>query len=282
MFYGIEHDDPRVDTMLACMPALLFGRTRTPGWRREVQAGLDTMRATMRDVQREWSALDRDPAPSVLRSMVAAMPDAIENDTYTGNLALVNRVAFGDVSGLHDWVMKMCCDHADQLEPVRAASFLPPPLERGEGTPNPATRFVMETLRHEQSETLYRRVAKTFEFENVVLPKGWIVRVLVQESHQNAEFFPDPTRFDPERFAHRNYPRTAYSPFGCDAHRCMGSHLAQFLAAIFVEELVRGYEWKVVSDGPPERLNRHFNHWRPSTQFRVVLSPRVTSVALAS
>jgi cytochrome P450 len=282
MFYGLEHDDARVDTMFGCMPALLMGRTYTPGWRREVEAGLDTMRHAMRDVQRGWTTDAGAGPPSVLRSMVAAMPDAVENATYTGNLALVNRVAFGDVTGLHDWVIKMCCDHGDWLAPVRTATTAPIETGRSEGTSNPATRFVMETLRHEQSETLYRRVAETFEFEDMVLPKGWIVRVLVQESHQNAEFFPEPARFDPDRFAPRSYPRTAYSPFGCDAHRCMGAHLAQFLATIFVEELVRGYEWRVVSDGPPERMNRHFNHWRPSSRFRVVLTPRATIANLQS
>ena len=110
----------------------------------------------------------------------------------------------------------------------------------------------------------------------MVLPAGWLVRLLIQESHLAATSFPDPERFDPDRFAQRTYSRTEYSPFGADAHGCMGSQLAHLLGRILVEELARGYEWRVVSDGPLERGNRHRLHWRPSSRLRVVMTTRVS------
>ena len=65
--------------------------------------------------------------------------------------------------------------------------------------------------------------------------------------------FAEPDRFDPERFARRTYSREEYAPFGSDAHGCMGSHFAHFLGRLFVEELALGFDWRVVTDGPPRR-----------------------------
>jgi len=130
----------------------------------------------------------------------------------------------------------------------------------------------METLRLEQSEFLYRTVVRPITFEGMVLPAGWLLRICVQESHQDPTVFPDPTRFDPSRFEGRTYSRTEYSPFGADAHGCMGARLAHFLGRIFVEELART-DWQVVSDGPLERGTRHRHHWRPSDWLRMVMQP---------
>jgi cytochrome P450 len=136
----------------------------------------------------------------------------------------------------------------------------------------------METLRLEQSEYLYRKVARSVEFEGFVLPRGWLIRLLIQESHRDPAVFSDPERFDPERFARRKYTRSEYSPFGADAHGCMGYRLAHLLGKALVDELA-GYDCRVVSDGPVERGNRHRHHWQPSSNLRVVMTPRPAAQA---
>jgi cytochrome P450 len=132
----------------------------------------------------------------------------------------------------------------------------------------------MEALRLEQSEYLYRKVAQDFEFGGYRIPKGWLIRICVQESHRNPEIFADPTRFDPGRFAARAFTRSEYAPLGADAHGCMGTAIIHFLGRIFVEELTLGFDWEVVSDGPLERGTRHWRHWHPSSRFRVALRRR--------
>ena len=138
----------------------------------------------------------------------------------------------------------------------------------------------METLRLEQAEYLYRRLVRPIEVEGMVLPAGWFVRLCIWESHRDPTVFSDPDRFNPDRFAGRTYSRAQYSPFGADAHGCMGSQLALFLGRTFVEELALGYDWRVVSDGPLQRGNRHRNHWCPSSRLRVVMTPRQTRVGV--
>jgi cytochrome P450 len=176
------------------------------------------------------------------------------------------------------WIFKQLCDNPGALLPVRK--------EAGEaggragGAPDPATRIVMETIRLEQSEFLYRRVNRGFDHEGIHFPAGWLVRFCTHESHRDPAVFAEPDRFDPNRFAGRSYSREEYAPFGADAHGCMGSHIAHGLGRLFVEALARHFDWQVRSDGPVERAgNRHADHWRPSSKLRLVLVPRGSEMA---
>jgi cytochrome P450 len=47
--------------------------------------------------------------------------------------------------------------------------------------------------------------------------------------HRRSDYFPDPQRFDPDRFApeaERRLPRHAYQPFGGGPRVCIGNHFA--------------------------------------------------------
>jgi cytochrome P450 len=85
------------------------------------------------------------------------------------------------------------------------------------------TRIVMETLRLEQSEQLYRVADRQIDHRNFVIPQGWLVRLCVPESHQDPAVFNRPDEFDPDRFACRSFSRRQYSPFGGALdHACLG------------------------------------------------------------
>ncbi len=61
------------------------------------------------------------------------------------------------------------------------------------------------------------------------LQKGEIVALPIYTIHRRAEFYPDPERFDPERFlpeAEKRLPRHAYMPFGAGPRICIGNHFA--------------------------------------------------------
>jgi cytochrome P450 len=269
ILFGLEPGRPEIEEIRAWIGGVDFSSSGGRSWRRRLEAALDAVSEILRRATRDASA-PIVPSSSLGR-ILAAEPDALEDRTVAGNLILIFRISNVDMAGLIDWILKMLSDNPAWPSRMRAegrtAGAPPRPLDLG-------TRIVMETLRLEQSEYLYRKVAQDFEFGGYRIPKGWLIRICVQESHRNPDIFADPTRFDPDRFAARAFARSEYAPLGVDAHGCMGTAIIHFLGRIFVEELTLGFDWEVVSDGPLERGTRHWRHWHPSSRFRVALRRR--------
>jgi cytochrome P450 len=141
------------------------------------------------------------------------------------------------------------------------------------GAPTLVERITMETLRLAQAEYLYRRLRKDVVFEGFTLPRGWLVRICVGESHRSAAAFDDPERFDPDRFLRGDFPRSIYSPFGGDRHACNGVPLTNVVCRALLEQLTRRYEWAVEGREALDRDFRHWSHWRPSSDLRLRLDP---------
>ena len=281
-FLGLDPARPEVGQIGGELQKLELGCGGGPLWRRRVREGLDRTGDVLRDAFAACEAGSAglgegagsgDPAPgSALAYLLAAKPALFDDPTLTGNLILILRLAFGDLTGLFDWLFKMLSDHRDWLVRLREEGPATAGVMAGDGDGHPpalAARIVMEALRLEQSEFLYRRVVRPVRLEDWVLPAGWLLRVCIQESHRIAAVFEEPDRFDPDRFARGAFSPTEYSPFGLDSHACMGARLTLSLGGVFVEELAR-FDWEVLQDGPIERDgNRQRYHWRPSRRLRV-------------
>jgi cytochrome P450 len=274
LFLGLDPDDARVASLAAILPSLEVGRAGGPRWRRAVADGIARFAAEVRAIARDRAAgVPGIAGGTPLEALVGAPGGGLDRPARIENFVLLFRLASNDVTGLLDWLLHFAGAEPAALEAVRAhgrtagAPRTVPP-------PDPATAFVMETLRLEQSEYLYRRAARAFALDGATIPAGWLVRICVNESHRDPAVFPDPDRFDPQRFRARAYTRAEYSPFGMPPHGCMGSHIALFLGRLFVEELALGYAWTVVRDGPFEHGSRHRDHWRPSAQRRIALRSR--------
>ena len=138
---------------------------------------------------------------------------------------------------------------------------------------------MLETLRLAQSEYLYRKIEEEIEFEGHRLPRGWLLRIGVWESHRDPAVFADPERFDPDRFAERPFSQSEYSPFGWGRHHCVGVGLTTMICRAVFEELAAGFDWDVEWDGRATRRRvqwrpwRHWHHWHPSSSLRVTLRP---------
>ncbi len=61
--------------------------------------------------------------------------------------------------------------------------------------------------------------------------------------HRRAENFPDPDRFDPDRWKRGEPPPYAYLPFGAGARRCIGEDFALAEIAIVLETLLRRFRF---------------------------------------
>ena len=216
---------------------------------------------------RSPSAVNQVSAPTCFLDEVAGL-GAGSDSTLLANLIYAMETSWHDVTELLTWSWKLLSDHPAWVVQLRTAGMASDDRLR-EGSL--ADRVILETLRLQQSEFLHRHVVEDLTCEGHRIPSGSLLKVCVRESHQDERIFDHPEAFDPDRFLPRIPVRSEYCPFGPPEHACLGEHLTRATGQIFVRELAVGFDWQVMSDGPPE--HPHGRHWRPSSRFRVRLSP---------
>lgn len=93
---------------------------------------------------------------------------------------------------------------------------------------------------------LGRLALKDCEIGGYVIPKNSLVLVSQYVMHHDGRYFPDPSRFDPERWtpdARATRPQFSYFPFGGGPRRCIGESFAWMEAVLIVARLAR--QWRM-------------------------------------
>jgi len=90
-----------------------------------------------------------------------------------------------------------------------------------------------------------RDLRRPFAVGGHELPAGASLAISIVGIHHRPELYPEPERFDPDRFLGRSYAPSQFLPFGGGARRCVGAALAMLEL-----KLVLG----VVMQAPPLRL----------------------------
>ena len=110
-----------------------------------------------------------------------------------------------------------------------------------------STEWVMkEALRmYPPLTSIPRSTTRDCEFGGFHLPKNTPVGLSVIHTHHLAQYWTDPTRFDPERFSparaeHKKHAY-AYLPFGGGAHLCIGQHFADMEVKAVMHQLLRRF-----------------------------------------
>ena len=242
------------------------------------RAALDELRRLLTQHHEQWRLQPRSAgmpvcALSELGRLDARMPDA----TSVDNLIFIHKISSSNVLSLLRWIVAIVGRHPDWIARLRAEMAAPSSI----GSQPLVTRIIMETLRLSQAEYLYRRLRRDVAFEGFSLPRGWLVRVCVWESHRSADVFEDAERFNPDRFLDRDYSPSAYSPFGADRHACNGVPMTNVICRAFLEQLTGVYQWGVERDQDLDRDFRHWSHWRPGAALRLRLDP-ITEAMLAA
>lgn len=81
-------------------------------------------------------------------------------------------------------------------------------------------------------------------FAPFTIPKGMPVIVPAYALHRDPQHFPDPERFDPERFSaanRANIPPYTYMPFGLGPHSCIGERFALVQSKVGMVSFLRSH-----------------------------------------
>jgi cytochrome P450 len=100
--------------------------------------------------------------------------------------------------------------------------------------------------------SLPRRALRDFEFMGHRIPAGTPVNVSPMMTHRLPDVWPEPDRFDPDRFlpeAARGRHRQAWVPFGAGAHVCLGLQFAYMQAKAFFFQLLAHHRVVLTSGG---------------------------------
>jgi cytochrome P450 len=119
-----------------------------------------------------------------------------------------------------------------------------------------------------------RRALRDFTFMGFTIPAGTSVGVNPLFTHYMPELWPEPSRFDPSRFAEAAQAgrhRYAFVPYGGGAHMCLGLHFAYMQAKCFARHFLQNLCVALPAGGA--------NAWRmwpipkPKDGLPVILAP---------
>ncbi|HYN83881.1 MAG TPA: cytochrome P450 [Pyrinomonadaceae bacterium] len=100
-----------------------------------------------------------------------------------------------------------------------------------------------------------RRPSEDVELGGFHVPAGSLVLMSPHVTQHDARYFPDPFRFDPERWtesAQRSRPEFSYFPFGGGKRRCVGEGFALAEGVVVLATLARRWRFAPVSGRPAQ------------------------------
>lgn len=109
------------------------------------------------------------------------------------------------------------------------------------------TRMVVkEALRlYPPAYAMSRSAVSDNVIDGYQIPAGALMLISPWATHRHPDFWPDPERFDPDRFSHSAEAaqhRYAWFPFGAGPRACIGVHLSMLEIVIVTALIVRAYE----------------------------------------
>lgn len=188
-----------------------------------------------------------DPGDDLLGLLVAAVDE--RGDRFT-DAEIVNHTAFMWLAA-HDTLttaFSALCEHLAH-DPGWQEKLRDEVGAIGDGEATEAAlsgqplcdRALREALRlRPPVGVLPRRALRETELLGHRIPRGAPVFVNIAMTHRVPEVWPDPERFDPDRFAPEAPPRPRFSwiPYGSGPHTCLGARHAAMVGRVFARHLL--------------------------------------------
>lgn len=110
-------------------------------------------------------------------------------------------------------------------------------------------QFLNETLRLYPPVTGFvsRKSNEDYELGEYTIPKGTNIQASTWDVHHDPELWPDPWKFDPERFSDENKSQIrnlSYFPFGIGPRNCIGARFAQLETKLTLSRLLKKFRFE--------------------------------------
>jgi cytochrome P450 family 110 len=130
-----------------------------------------------------------------------------------------------------------------------------------------------EALRRDPVAPLIGRGLRSpLTLKGYTLPAGVGVGISIVGLHQRPDLYPDPDRFQPERFLQRQYGPFEYLPFGGGSRRCLGASFAVFELKLVLATVLRAHRLRLTDRGDVRSVLRNTTA-SPATRIRFVREP---------
>lgn len=130
-------------------------------------------------------------------------------------------------------------------------------VEKDEGKLSYDTIFELKYLDQVINETmrkfppafiLFRKCTKDFKIPGteMTIPSNADIYINIYSLHNDPEYFPNPEKFDPERFSPENSPKIvpySYIPFGSGQRSCIGRRFGLMQSKIGIVKLIQNFEF---------------------------------------
>ncbi|KAL3537162.1 hypothetical protein ACH5RR_000528 [Cinchona calisaya] len=105
------------------------------------------------------------------------------------------------------------------------------------------SKVIDETLRVVTfSFVVFREAKKDINISGYTIPKGWKVLVWFRSVHLDPELYPEPKKFDPDRWDGLTVKAGSFLPFGGGSRMCPGNDLAKLEISIFLHYFLLNYK----------------------------------------
>lgn len=195
---------------------------------------------------------------------IDSLTATLSNDEIHDNCSVIFAAGHDTTAGALTWWIGLMTQHPDYAE--KARQEIQEVVSDKPQTPEALTRLTWLTATIKESLRLcppvvtmfLRRAVRDVQIGEWRIPKGGAVHVPIWHIHHDARWFPEPEKFEPQRFmpGAPEIPRGAYIPFGTGPRVCIGQHFAMIemtlIAAILLREF--NFEFLPVKSLPKPRI----------------------------
>ena len=122
-----------------------------------------------------------------------------------------------------------------------------------------------------------RTCVETYEIAGYTIKPGAVMLAPQIVVHRDPRFYPEPLRFDPDRFAPENKqgrPRFAFFPFAAGSRQCIGEGLAWMEGVLSLATIARDWRLSVPAGAPEEIAVTPAISLRPKHGVRLLVERR--------